>query len=154
MKFIFKSVSLLFAFLSLASVGFASGLEIESAWVRMPPPVSDTAAGYMVIKNTSEQKTFVESISSSVSESTEFHSMVIHEGMMHMNKMENVVIKPGESLVFDVGGNHLMLIDLKKVLRAGDKVTFTIKTRDNIAYEMDAEVRDMRKKSESMHHHH
>ena len=154
MKFIIPWFSIFISIFMVTSVGFASGLVIESPWVRMPPPVSDTAAGYMILKNTASHEIFVESITSSVSETTEFHSMVMHKGMMHMNKMEDIAIKAGDSLVFDVGGNHLMLVDLKKVLKAGDKVTFNITTRDSVTHEINAEVRDMRKKSESMQHHH
>jgi len=154
MKLFTRISSMFFALMFASTFSYAEGLEIQNPWVRMPPPVADTAAGYMTLTNNSRTAIEIVSVTSSVSESAEFHSMVMHEGMMHMNKMDDVVIAAGESLVFDTGSNHLMLIGLEHVLHASDMITLSIKTKDNKTYTINAEVIDMRKNAQSQQHHH
>lgn len=131
---------------------------VEGAWVRMPPPVADTAAGYLTLKNRGDHKVMVTSVECDVAATPEFHSMKVHDGMVHMQKMEEVAVPAGGSLEFAPGGDHLMLKELTRELRAGDHVMLKISTSDGESIAIHAEVRDMRGKvSDQGHqggHHH
>ncbi len=146
------SVALLLWMPTLAS----AEITVEGAWVRMPPPVADTAAAYLVLNNSSGADISITSVETDVAANPEFHSMSMHEGMMHMQKMEKVVVPAHGKLEFSPGGNHLMLKDLTKKLNAGDHVMLKLNTSDGHAVDVHAEVRDMRKMPESHgggHHH-
>ncbi|MFQ5518972.1 MAG: copper chaperone PCu(A)C [Mariprofundus sp.] len=136
---------LLMAALVLIPTLAAAEIAVENAWVRMPPPVADTAAGYMTIRNSGSHDVEIVSVESSAAKTPEFHSMEMHDGMMHMQKMEKVVVPAGGEISFGPGGNHLMLIGLTGTLNAGDHVMITLKSSDGQRVMVHAEVRDMRK---------
>jgi len=122
-------------------------ITVEDAWVRMPPPVADTAAGYLTLKNSGDTDIEVVAVESSAAAKPEFHSMSMHDGMMHMMKMEKVVVPAHGELHFAAGGNHLMLTELTGALNAGDHVMLTLKMSDGSSVMVHAEVRDMRQQS-------
>ena len=119
-------------------------ITVEDAWVRMPPPVADTAAGYLTLKNSGDADLEVVAIESLAAAKPEFHSMSMHDGMMHMMKMEKVVVPAHGELRFETGGNHLMLTDLTGALNAGDHVMLTLTISDGSSVMVHAEVRDSR----------
>ncbi|MDQ6962338.1 MAG: copper chaperone PCu(A)C [Mariprofundaceae bacterium] len=131
---------------------YAGDLVIEEAWVRMPPPVAETAAAYMTLTNKGDKLIMVESIDSEAAAKVEFHQMSMSNGMMHMAEMKDVRLDAGESLVFKAGSNHLMMIDLKDTLKAGDKVSLQLTTKDGSKYQIHAAVRDMRVQKHEHHH--
>jgi hypothetical protein len=79
----------------------------------------------------------------------------MHDGMMHMQKMEEVIVPAHGKLGFLPGGDHLMLKDLKRKLKAGDHIMLKLNTSDGHAVDVHAEVRDMRNMQDhySGHHH-
>ncbi|PJA31669.1 MAG: hypothetical protein CO187_08140 [Zetaproteobacteria bacterium CG_4_9_14_3_um_filter_53_7] len=122
----------------------AAEITIEDAWVRLPPPVADTAAGYMVMRNSGDQDVEITGVTTDAAKQPEFHSTIEHGGMMHMMKMEPVIVPAHGELHFGTGGNHLMLIGLTGELKAGSHVMMTIKTAEGKNIMVHAEVRDMR----------
>ena len=132
---------------------------VENAWVRMPPPVVDTAAGYLELKNSGGQEVSVVGIECDAAATPEFHSMQMHDGMVHMQRMEKVSIPAGGSVRFEPGGDHLMLKELTRELKAGDRVTIRIDLSNGESVSVVAEVLDMRAKPQGEehgggHHHH
>ncbi len=150
-----RFLSLLTLLWLIPSMSYADNrLVVDDAWVRMPPPVAETAAVYMTLSNTGDKVIKVDSVKSDAADKVEFHSMEMHGDMMHMAEMKEVLIKPNQPLVFDAGGNHIMLIGLKQTLQAGDSVKLQIKTDDGAIYNIEADVRDMRKHNHDHHGHH
>lgn len=97
-------------------------LSFENAWIRIVPPASRITGGYIKILNSSTEDRFI-SASSNISDSVEIHSMIEKEGMMMMRKLENgIQLKSQEISELRPGGNHLMLIGLKKDLNVNDSV--------------------------------
>lgn len=151
---IFRLIGFIASLTVFSLSSYAADLVIEDAWVRMPPPVSETAAIYVTFSNTGKEIIKIKSIETSSAEKTEFHSMEMHGGMMHMAEMKDVHIQAEDKLVFATGGNHLMMIGLNKQLHSGDIVQLVLKTESGTAYSFDAEVRDMRQHSQKQHGHH
>jgi len=118
---------------------------VKGAWVRMPPPVADIAAGYLILNNSDDTDINIISVESDAAGKPEFHSMSMHDGMMHMQKMGKVVVPAHGKLEFSPGGDHLMLKNLKRELKAGDHIILKFYTSDGQSVEVLAEVRDMRK---------
>ncbi len=144
---------LLFAALLLMPMQAMAETLVEDAWVMLPPPVADTAAGYMTIKNTGDKEVSVVSVITDIAESPEFHSSMMHNGMMHMKAMEKVVVPAHGEVKFEQGGNHLMLVGLKKKLKAGEHVMITLTMSDGSKVMVHAEVRDMRDGAGQEHDH-
>lgn len=136
----------LLALLMIAPIQALADVTVEGAWVRLPPPVADTAAAYLTLKNSGDADVTVTGVTTAVADAPDFHSMKMENGTMSMQKMDPVVIPAHGELAFTPGGNHLMLTGLKEKLEAGQHVMLTIKTSDGDSIMVHAEVRDMRNK--------
>ena len=120
-------------------------ITVESAWVRMPPPVADTAAAYLIVNNSGDADVKILSVGIDVAGKPEFHSIIFLEGTVLMQKMGAAIVPAHGQLKLSPGGNHLMLKDLKRKLNAGDHVMLKLNTSDGQSIEVHAEVRGIRK---------
>ena len=112
-------IIILFALIS-CSQSSGGGIEIKDAWIREAPPGATVAALYLEINNNGGEDQIL-SVSTPVSEIAEIHNtQVAPDGTGKMVKLENVSIQPGEQIKFSPGGKHIMLINLKNPLKAGD----------------------------------
>ncbi|TAJ81322.1 MAG: copper chaperone PCu(A)C [Gallionellaceae bacterium] len=138
------------------SQALAGEVTVGEAWARATAPGQDAAAVSMRI--TSQRDASIVAVSSPVANSAEIHSMVHEDGMMKMRALDVLPLKAGREVALGDGGNHLMLIGLKKPLAAGDSVELTVtvqfadKRKEKV--EVKAEVRPLTATHDHMHMHH
>lgn len=101
---------------------------ISDAWVRANAPGQSVGAAYMSL-NSPQDSTLV-LVKSPAAGSVEIHSMSMNNGVMKMRMLEELPLKAGKAEKLAPGGFHLMLFDLKKPLKAGEKATFTLCFKD------------------------
>jgi len=130
------------------------GLLIDQAWVQEGPPNARVLAGFMHIKNNSDQIISIVSAQSKQFKKIEFHRTVHADGMARMVKQENLTIKPGEILKLEHGGFHLMLITPVNTLKAGDKVDMSLTLSSQSVIPLSLEVRTPDQDQMQHHHHH
>jgi len=66
-------------------------------------------------------------VSSPVAGEGQIHEMKVANGMMSMAELENGLPLPaGQAVALQPGGNHIMLLDLKQPLAAGEQVSLTL----------------------------
>ena len=114
---------------SAASAGEykAGSLEISDPWSRATPKGSSVAAGYMTIKNTGSTPDRLMSGSSDVAPKVEVHEMKMEDGIAKMRPVKGgLEIKPGETVELKPGSFHVMFVELKKPLTAGEHVKATL----------------------------
>ena len=87
-------------------------------------------AAYMTI--TSKSETSLVKIDSSIAEIVEIHQMSIENGVMKMRMAQELDLKANTPSHLAPGGYHLMLFDLKKPLKAGDEVQFSLHFKDKL----------------------
>ena len=116
--------SLLFTLNAMADV------TISDAWVRANVPGQSVGAAYMTL-NSPQDSTLVY-IESTAAGSVEIHSMSMNNNVMKMRKLEQLPLKAGKVEKLSPGGFHLMLFDLKKPLKIGDKAKFTLCFKDKV----------------------
>ncbi len=119
-----------------------NNIVVRQAWVRAMPPSQKTTAAYMIIENHSDKELILESASTDVAEKAEIHQMSHENGTMRMKMLKNVNIPAQEQVVFEPGGLHLMLINLKKNINRGDIVAIELNFSDGNQLVVNAEVRD------------
>jgi len=121
-----------FNFLALAGLLVAcsakANVEITNAWVRANAPGQSVGAAYMTLKS-SQDSTFV-SAETPAAGSVKIHSMTMDKGVMKMRMLEELPLKAGKAEKLAPGGFHLMLLDLKKPLKAGEKVMLRLYFKD------------------------
>ncbi|NBQ84720.1 MAG: copper chaperone PCu(A)C [Methylophilaceae bacterium] len=122
-------LALIFSLTLLSSCGKPSpSVQISDNWVRTTEDGQDVGAAYMTL--TSNTDTTLTSVESSVSDSIEIHSMTMDNGVMKMRMLDELALKAGKPTELAPGGYHLMLFDLKKALKAGEEVSFTLHFKD------------------------
>ena len=102
----------------------APEINITDNWVRATAEGQDVGAAYMTITSASD-KSLVK-VESSVTDSVEIHSMSMENGVMKMRMLEQLDLKANTPNKLAPGGFHLMLFNLKKQLKAGETVSFTL----------------------------
>ena len=115
----------LFLLLLLAPLSQAANLAIvKDAWVRLPPPGADIAAAYLTLE--AKRPLTLSGAKSPAAEAVELHSMSMKNGVMEMRHLPALELEPGKPVTLEPGGLHLMLINLKKPLKVGDKVRLVL----------------------------
>lgn len=120
----------------------ADVVTIEDAWVKSADEGMSAAFGVLV--NDGDEDLTVVSVTSDASSMLELHETVENEsGEMVMREIEGgFVIPAGAELALEPGADHIMLMDLRSPLKAGDEATFTLTFSDDSTYEFTAPVKD------------
>jgi copper(I)-binding protein len=98
-------------------------------------------AGYMVLQNKTSRSQVLVAARSSGFETVMIHRTVAKEGMTGMEHAPQIELLPHASLLFAPGEYHLMLLNPKRPLRAGDRVDITLEFRGGLVLRVAYEVR-------------
>jgi hypothetical protein len=113
---------------SAAAMASSEQVSVANAWARATAPGQEVGAAYMDIKSVTDATlTKVESLAANA---VEIHMMSMKNGVMEMRMLETMPLPAGKVVKLEPGGFHLMLIDLKKPLKAGEEVAFTLYLKD------------------------
>ena len=123
-----KTLQLLLATSLLSTLNAMADVTVIDAWVRANVPGQSVGAAYMTL-NSPQDSTLVY-IESAAAGTVEIHSMSMNNNVMKMRKLEELPLKAGMAEKLAPGGFHLMLFDLAKPLKAGEKVNFTLCFKD------------------------
>jgi len=123
-----KTLKLLVLAGLLAACAAKADVKITEAWVRANAPGQTVGAAYMTL--TSSQDSTLVFAETPAAGSVEIHSMSMNDGVMKMRMLEELPLKAGKPEKLAPGGFHLMLMDLKKPLTAGENVTFRLCFKD------------------------
>jgi hypothetical protein len=116
--------------LLLASLIFAAGgaalaqTTVKDAWVR--GTVAGQKATGMFASITSAGGGKLVSAASPVAGMVEIHEMAMDGNVMKMRAVSAVELPAGKAVEFKPGGWHVMLMDLKQELKAGETVPVTL----------------------------
>jgi copper(I)-binding protein len=133
-------LTVLLAIVSMAVVAHAQSREpegvkvrIEGAWARRAPMMKgDSTAGsgngavYLTIVNPGSVSDDVIAASSDAAATIELHESYEESGMMMMRPITKLGVPAGGKLEMKPGGYHLMLINLKRELKAGQVIDLTL----------------------------
>lgn len=120
-----------------------AALEVENGYVRgLPPGVSNTAA-YMTLHNPGADAVELVGGSAEVAGSVMLHTTIDREGMLHMEHLHSVSIPAGGSVVLESGAMHLMLMQLKRTPKAGERVAISLEFADGSTQQIDLPVRSV-----------
>lgn len=135
----------------------AGTLAVEGGWSRATAEGAKVAAGYLTIKNTGSAADTLVSVETPVSEKGEIHDMTMTDGVMRMRRLaDGLEIPAGGSVELKPGGMHLMLIDLKSQLVAGETVPVKLTFKSGAVIELKLPIRALGSTSGSStgHSHH
>ena len=137
--------------LSIAAV-FGADIEIERAYARASIPNVPNSAAFFVIKNNSDKDIAITSANSDIAEKNELHTHIKENKMMKMIKIEKLVVPAKSSLELKSGGDHVMLMGLKKELKVGDEINLELSFSDGDKKSIKVPVKDLASTMHKMQH--
>lgn len=127
---------------SLVSVSSAAaqGKEpsVSEAWVKVPPAGQSEAVAFATVENPTMYDFYLVSATADAAGKVEFRE----GGTAQAKSVKEVTVPAYGSLAMDDKGVHVVLTDLKKPLKEGDKVSLVLTTELGIALRIDATVKN------------
>jgi hypothetical protein len=114
---------------------------IHEAWVREAPPNAEMLAGYFSIMNMSKHNKIIVGASSPQFKNVGLHRSINEGDMAKMVAEKEVEIHAGQTVKFEPGSYHLMLMHPAKRLKAGDTVELTLKFSSGDTMKFNAPVK-------------
>lgn len=137
--------------LSIAAV-FGADVEIDGAYARASIPNVPNSAAFFVIKNNSDKDIAITSANSDIAEKNELHTHIKENQMLKMIKIEKLVVPAKSSLELKSGGDHVMLMGLKKELKVGDEISLELSFSDGDKKSIKVPVKDLASTMHKMQH--
>ena len=111
----------------IPGVALAGTIFISGAWTRQSPPGVTVGSAYFRIKNNGDVAERLLGGEVDFADRVEVHKMEMKDGVMSMFELEDgLTIQPGETISFEPGGYHLMIMGLEEQPMAGDIVPMTL----------------------------
>ena len=129
-------------------------LTVRGAWIAEAPPTARVQAGYMELVNEAASPVVVVGAKCPDFAQVEMHRTVQSQDGARMEPQAELRVEPGATLLLAPGGLHLMLIEPKRRLVAGDKVDIDLRLQDGTAIRAAAEVRSRAAPAAGHEHHH
>jgi periplasmic copper chaperone A len=133
--------------------GSVKSIDVSGVWGResagmgeMANQGSDTNFGngaiYMQIDNKGNTPEKLIKVESGVAATVEMHQTTMDGEVMKMGPVESIDIPANSKVEFKPGGYHIMLVGLKKELKAGEKIHLTLIFETSGSLDVDAEIRN------------
>ncbi|MCF8611513.1 copper chaperone PCu(A)C [Gordonia sp. HY285] len=124
----------------------ADSVTVSQPWIKASDhPAADNAmtSAFAVVENSSDHDIRIVGASSDVAKNVELHEVVESGGETTMREVDGGIVVPANgSVILDPGGEHFMLMDVTKPIRAGDVATITARFDDGSTETIDALARD------------
>ena len=119
--------------LLLSACGPEKGIEVHSAWAR-PAAQGGNGGVYFELHNHGSASDELTGVTSDVAEAVEIHESKMEGDVMKMEMMPSLPIDAYADMVFEPGGLHVMLVNLKQDLKLDDEfeIVLHFKTHEDI----------------------
>ncbi len=137
-----RKFALAMAALAMAGAAHAQ-VEAKNAWARSTVPGQMATGAFMTL--TAMEPVRLVGAASPVANVVEIHEMAMEGNVMRMRAIDALDVVPGRPVELRPGGYHVMLMDLKRTLKPGEKIPvelrFENKDKKTITLSVEAEVR-------------
>lgn len=144
---------------SLVACGGTSSIAVREAWTRPAKAAQGSGAGtaqnpmgammggsnsvvYLTIANTGDGADKLTGVQSAVAGAVEMHQMEINGNVATMRQVKAIVIPKRGEVRLDPSGYHLILVNVRRDLAAGDTVDLTLIFEHAGPVQVSAQVRD------------
>jgi periplasmic copper chaperone A len=111
----------------------ASGIEVSAAWARPTPAGTTVGAVYLTLRSGDEDALMAVQVDPAIAGGAAVHETMTEgsDGMMTMTPVSALALAPGDDVVLDPGGDHVMLTDLAAPLTDGETFPIELEFRDH-----------------------
>ena len=131
-----------------------AGVEVSGAWARATMPGQKVAGVYMQLRSDTPAK--LVGVKSASAKSAELHRMSHEGGVMKMRRVDALDLPAGKTVALEPGGYHVMLLDIKRPLAAGEHVNVILVIDEGgkrIEVPVQAQVRSLQEEADPHAHH-
>jgi copper(I)-binding protein len=118
--------ALIAALLCTATSASGQAIRVDHPYARATPPGARTGGAFFVLVNSAAGADRLVAASSPAARAVELHQMAMEGGVMKMRAIPAIEIPAGGRVELKPGGYHVMLVDLKQPLKAGDRIPMTL----------------------------
>ncbi len=141
--------------LALAAADAAAQVEVTAAWARATVTGQTGSGAFMTL--TAKEHMRIVGAASTVARVTEIHEMAMDGNVMRMRAVPVLELPAGRPIELKPGGYHLMLLDLKRALKPGEKIAVDLRleTKDGkpLTQPIEIDVRAATAASSGAHKH-
>lgn len=113
--------------IGLASVAFAaSEVAVDAPWARPTAPGAKVGGAFLTLVGGARADRVV-AASSPAAAAVELHTHIMEDGVAKMRQIPAIELPAGGKVVLEPGGLHLMLINLKAPLKAGESLPLKLR---------------------------
>lgn len=121
--------ALLFAGLLAPLASLAQPVQADQPWARATAPQQKVGGAYVTLTSPAGDRLL--GASSLVAGRVEMHEMQVEGTVMRMRELaDGLPLPAGQAVALAPGGSHLMLVDLKQPLVAGQTIPVQLRFRD------------------------
>ncbi|HZO03598.1 MAG TPA: copper chaperone PCu(A)C [Burkholderiales bacterium] len=125
-------------------------IQVRHPWSRATPPGAKVAVGYMEIRNHGTQPDRLLSASTALAQRVEMHITRQEGEVVKMRQVKSFEVPARERYELRPGGAHLMLVDIARPLKKGER--FAMKLVFERAGELEVEVEVQEQGARRPHH--
>jgi periplasmic copper chaperone A len=104
----------------------AGDIRVEHPWARATAGNARIGAAYLTLDDVGSTPDRLVAIETPVAGAAELHAEMLDGNVMQMRPVGAIEIHPGTPTVLQPGGLHIMLMDLKDALKAGESFPLTL----------------------------
>ncbi len=115
-----------------------TNMMIMDSWVRAAPPSAKVQAAFFTVMNHNDQPIVITDVEAQGFNRSELHLSSKKNGMMIMEKQQQITIPANTAFQFKPGSYHVMLLEPNKIAAVGEQVnmSFTLLNGDKISVQM------------------
>lgn len=102
------------------------GITVTDGRMNIPAAAGNPAAVYFTITNAGTEEQMMRAVAVQGAESAMFHETAEWNGQIDMQELLQVAVPAGESVVFEQGGKHVMVMGLAEGLEPGGEIEVTL----------------------------
>ncbi len=101
---------------------------VSNAWVRATVPAQQATGAFMQLQAAADSK--LVAASSPVAGIVEVHEMAMDHDVMRMRQLPYLALPAGKTVELRPGGYHIMLLQLKRQAKEGDRLPLSLVIED------------------------
>ena len=141
---LFRVIVLAASLLGVAHMAHADGaITVKEPYARATIGQQKVSAAYMTIETSGGPDRLV-AVASPLAGKVELHAHLHEGGVMKMREVEAIDVAPGKPAKLETGGLHIMIMDLKQPLKAGETIPLTLTFEKAGKVEVQVPVRPLR----------
>lgn len=125
---------------TVQAVQAAQAVRIDDAWVRATVPGQRATGAFMRLSAQGPLR--LVAAASAAAGRVELHEMRMEGDVMRMRPVAGIPLEPGKALLLAPGGYHIMLLDLVRQARAGERIPLSLRFErpDGTSFGIDVEA--------------